>query len=176
LQRTSDASAAIQRRVSPDVMKFLFAGGVSYVVNQIALVALYEYAFSGVTHSWGTVIGGVNLALLISSAIAVEIAIVARFAINDGWTFRHRRDKSFRRRFVQSNFGSLWSPVISLACVNILTPAFGIDYLISNSIGVALGMTWNWIWSSKVVWRDNGTPVQLEGEVVPVTASGKSAS
>lgn len=143
----------IQERTSSTLAKFLLAGGISYVVNQAALFTLYEIAFSGVRHSADTIIGGVNPALLLASIIAVEIAIVARFFLNDAWTFRDRRDQPLVRRFVQSNVSSLGSPIVAVLAVNILTPVFGINYLIANTIGVALGLGWNWVWSTRVVWR-----------------------
>ncbi|MBI5287947.1 MAG: GtrA family protein [Chloroflexi bacterium] len=147
------AMKQLERWLSPELVKFLVVGGISYLVNQAALVLMYEWIFAGVTRARHTSLGTVNLALLVSSIVAVEIAIIARFLLNDGWTFRHRREKPFVHRFVQSNFGSFGSPLIALCAVNILTPVFGINYLVSNSIGIVLGMAWNWGWSTRVVWR-----------------------
>jgi len=143
----------LERWLSPELTKFLVVGGISYLVNQAALVVTYEQILAGVTRSLHTSLGTVDLALLCASIVAVEIAIIARFLLNDGWTFRHRREKPFVRRFVESNFGSFGSPLISLATLNLLTPVFGINYLVSNSIGVLLGLAWNWGWSTRVVWR-----------------------
>jgi putative flippase GtrA len=151
--------ARFDRWTSSQLAKFLIAGGISYVVNQIALVVLYEIVFGGMRRSADTFIGGLNPALLVSSIIAVEIAIIARFLINDMWTFRDRRDAPLVRRFVTSNVSSLGSPLISIAVVNILTPVFGINYLVANTIGVALGFGWNYVWSTKVVWRDKPTKI-----------------
>ena len=157
----------IQERTSSTLAKFLIAGGVSYLVNQAALFAFYEFVLSGMRHSADTIIGGVNPALLIASIIAVEIAIVARFFLNDAWTFRDRRDQPLAHRFVQSNVSSLGSPAVAVLAVNVLTPVFGINYLVANTIGVALGLGWNWAWSTRVVWRQppiDMVPVPLSGE------------
>lgn len=143
----------LERLLAAEGTKFLIVGGVSYVVNAIALYAFYEHILAGVSRSVETPFGGFNLALFVASAIAVEIAIIVRFLLNDGWTFRDRREKSLRRRFAQSNITSLGSPLISILCVNVLTPIFGGSYQIALSIGVLLGLAWNWTWSSKVVWR-----------------------
>jgi putative flippase GtrA len=160
--------AALRSALSAEMVKFLIVGGVSFVVNQLALALMYEGVFAAVTRGLDTPFGSFNLALFAASVIAVEIAIVARFLMNDGWTFRNRREKPLRQRFVESNLGSFGSPLISLACVNILTPVFGIPYLISNAIGVALGLAWNWGWSSRVVWKDVGEPG--DAAAVPVRA------
>lgn len=144
--------------------KFLIAGAVSYVVNQIALIVLYEVVFADMRHSTDTLFGKLNPALLVSSIIAVEIAIIARFLINDAWTFRDRRDAPFVRRFVTSNVSSFGSPLISIAVVNVLTPVFGVNYLVANTIGVALGFFWNYVWSTKVVWKDKPTEIIAVGD------------
>ena len=124
-------------------------GGISYIFNQALLVLFYDGALASVPR------GAFNGPLLVASATALELSILVRFALNDVWTFRDRREKSFAARFYQSNFTSFGSPLIALAAVNVLTPVFGISYLISNSIGILLGLAWNWFCSVKIVWRSN---------------------
>jgi putative flippase GtrA len=128
------------------MLRFLIAGGVAFVVNQALLVAFYE---------------GTGLGLLAASVLALEASIVVRFAINDRWTFRTRCERSLWRRFCQSNLTSFGSPLIALACVNLLTPLLGISYVLANSIGIALGLAWNWAWSSRVVWREGQTAARI---------------
>ena len=95
--------------------------------------------------------------LLLASLLAMELSILVRFALNDAWTFRGRGGSSFVTRLVQSNVSSLGSPVIALGCLNLMTPLLGISYLIANSLGIALGLAWNWAWSSRVIWRLEAT-------------------
>ena len=139
--------------ISSTLVRFLVVGGISYVVNQAALFGLYD----GVLHTMAErhigALGAVDTGLLVASVLAVELSILVRFVLNDRWTFRARCSQTFTRRLWQSNVSSLASPVISLAAVNLLTPVLGISYLVSNSIGIAIGLTWNWVWSSRVVWR-----------------------
>ena len=138
--------------------RFLVVGGVSYVVNQVLLFILYDHAFTSVPRGGERLASAVDLALLLASMIALEVSIIVRFALNDRWTFRDRRTKSFAARFYQSNFTSFGGPLISLATVNILTPQFGVSYLISNSLGILLGLAWNWFWSTRLVWATGRTP------------------
>jgi putative flippase GtrA len=77
-----------------------------------------------------------------------------RFWLNDAWTFRGRCRKHLATRLYQFNLSSLGSPLIALACVNLLTPWFGVSYLIANSLGIAVGLVWNWGWAN-VVWRSS---------------------
>jgi putative flippase GtrA len=124
----------------------------------VLLIALYDGAFASLPRGEGGLANAVDLPLLLASIIALEVSIIVRFALNDWWTFRDRRTKPLAARFYQSNFTSFGSPLISLATVNILTPYFGVSYLISNSLGILLGLAWNWFWSTRLVWATGQTP------------------
>jgi dolichol-phosphate mannosyltransferase len=143
---------------SSTLARFLVVGGVSYVVNQVLLLALYDGAFASLPRGGEGLAGAFDLSLLLASIIALEVSILIRFALNDWWTFRDRRTKSLATRFYQSNFTSFGAPLICLAAVNILTPYFGVGYLISNSLGILLGLAWNWFWSTRLVWATDRTP------------------
>jgi putative flippase GtrA len=141
------------------LVRFLLVGGLSYVVNQALLVVLYDGALASMSRG-----GAFDAPLLLASAVALEVSILVRFALNDVWTFRDRRGKSFIVRFYQSNFTSFGSPLICLAVVNVLTPVFGVNYLLSNSLGILLGLAWNWFSSVLFVWKaDQHTLSQQRG-------------
>jgi putative flippase GtrA len=138
--------------------RFLLVGGISYVVNQALLFVLYDRAFVSLPKGGERLADAIDLPLLLASVIALEVSILVRFALNDRWTFRDRCGKSLAARFYQSNFTSFGGPLISLAAVNILTPHFGVSYLISNSLGILLGLAWNWFWSTRLVWATARPP------------------
>ncbi len=146
-------NAGARRLAGSTLGRFLVVGGVSYVVNQAALALLYERLLASVSRNAATALGGINLGLLVASVVALELSIVVRFVLNDRWTFGERPQRPLVRRFYESNAGSLAAVVIALLAVNLLAPVLGISYLISNSIGIALGLVWNWLWSNLVVWR-----------------------
>jgi putative flippase GtrA len=138
--------------------RFLVVGGVSYAVNQALLFLLYEQVFGTQDVLNFGPLRHVDGGLLLASLLAIELSILVRFALNDAWTFRGRGGSSFMTRLVQSNLSSFAGPVIALGCLNLVTPLLGISYLIANSFGIALGLAWNWAWSSRVIWRlDAGT-------------------
>ena len=83
---------------------------------------------------------------------------MVRFGLNDRWTFRSRCGRPLWQRFYSSNLSSFGGPLIALACVNLLTPALGVSYLIANSIGITLGLAWNWLCSNRLVWADRAAP------------------
>ena len=144
------------------VLRFLVAGGLSYVVNQAFLYAFVEHIFIGIT---GDLLRFLSARLLLSSLAALEISILVRFYLNDRWTFRGRYERPFLVRLYQSNLGAFGGPLITLATVNMLTPLMGISYLLTNSLGILLGLVWNWLWSNHVVWSRQDS-VERRGEEV----------
>jgi len=139
--------------VSPTLKRFLLVGGASYLVNQGTLLLLYDLIFTGISRSTTVGFLTLDLALAVASVAALQLSVLVRFALNDLWTFRNRCSLSLMRRFFLFQLSSLGSPVVALLVVNVLTPQFGISYLISNSIGILLGLSLNWYCSSRVVWR-----------------------
>ena len=150
----------MRRVLSPTLGRFLVVGAVSYLVNQSLLLLLYNYALARLPHQDSVTHGRIDPALLLASIMAVEVSILVRFALNDRWTFRDRCSKPFVERFYQFQISSFASPLISLTAVNVLTPQLGVSYLISNSLGILLGLAWNWFWSNRFVWGPVG-PVPL---------------
>lgn len=150
-------------------VRFLVVGGVAYVVNQVLLFLLYDGALASLPRGGEGLAKAVDWPLLLASSSALEVSIIVRFVLNDRWTFHDRHAKPLAARFYQSNFTSFGGPLIPLATVNILTPYFGVGYLISNSLGILLGLAWNWFWSTRLVWPSGRTPSQS-------TASGRWGS
>ena len=145
-------------------VRFLAAGGISYLVNELALFLLYEHALA--PRRVETPVGHLDAGLLVAPIVALEISILVRFALNDGWTFRDRRDEPFGRRLYESNLGSLAAPLIAIAAVNTLTPMLGVSYLLASSLGILFGLAWNWTWSSNVVWRERMQPAHATPAVI----------
>lgn len=139
-------------------VKFLIVGTIGFVIGTTVLIILYDtqtfplpakftpWQILGLKHP--------DFRLFISSVIAVETSIISNFLWHENWTFRWRPKRGpAPLRFARFNVVAVVSPIIQVATVNILTPFFGIYYLISNAIGVLFGLSWNWLWNSKVIWR-----------------------
>ena len=144
-------------------VKFLIVGGMGFVINQFFLFLFYDsplfWFFPDKHTHWDLlVITAGDARLLISSILAVELAIVFQFNAHERWTFRHRPRKGWiGGRFVKFNASSAVSPIIVVLCTNVLTPVLdntfgGLSPYISNGIGVLLGFTWNWGLTTLVIW------------------------
>lgn len=140
-------------------VKFIVVGVIGFIINTLLLYLFYDsplfFFLPPKFTPWGIFgLSHPDFRLFIASVLAVEGAIVSNFLWHENWTFR-KRQKIGRvvTRFWQFNITALGSPVITVATVNILTPYFGIYYLVSNAIGVLLGMTWNYILNTRIIWR-----------------------
>ncbi len=142
--------------ISPEFLKFLLVGGVAFVINQAALLLLYDilpvlpardsgFDFGLFTHP--------DIRLLLASALAVEVAIVFKFYALENWTFRDRPRRGWGPiRFLQFNVTSIVGPIIIVSTVNVLTPVFGISPYVSLTIGTLAGFLVNWAFSAYLIW------------------------
>ena len=157
-QRNGLSVPLLGRAASLRFVRFLVVGAIGYLVNQLVLFTLYDSGLpTGLPnhgdrwHFWSLTIRDPRL--LISSVIAIELSIASNFLWHQLWTFSGRSGGRLAGRFVRFNLTSLGSPAISLFMVNTLTPFFGVNYLVANSLGILLGTAWNWTWASMVIWR-----------------------
>ena len=150
---------------SSTFIKFSIVGAIGYLVNQFFLFLFYDSpAFPFLpekdTNARIVFFTHPDVRLLIATVVAVELAILSNFLWHNLWTFSDRsRRMPMLLRLLTFNVTSIGSPFISVTTVNVLTPNFGINAYIANSIGVALGMTWNWMWNTRLIWRKGKEPV-----------------
>lgn len=92
---------------------------------------------------------------LLSSIIAIEVAVVNNFLLNNLWTFNDRKKKGKRNFFMRLiNWQIARSMTIA---VNFLIlwwlTTLGIYYLISNLIGIIVATGLAYFFSVKWVWK-----------------------
>lgn len=174
------AGRALARRlhIPTTFAKFLVVGGMGFVINQVMLFLLYDSGAFFFLPDKGTDVDfwlyTADAKLLISSIVAVETAIFFQFNAHERWTFRWRRQRDWWPvRFVKFQVSSIVSPVIIVATTNVLTTSFDISPYISNAVGVVLGVSWNWILNSLVIWRDRS---EAQPEEPPPSAQDLSTS
>jgi dolichol-phosphate mannosyltransferase len=124
--------------------KFCLVGASGVLVNMGLLWLLTETA---------------GLFYLVSAAVSIEVSILSNFTLNELWTFRDRRTPGTRplvSRIIKFNLISAAGLTINMVILLTLTEVLGIHYLISNLLGIAGAMTWNftanvrWTWSVKI--------------------------
>jgi dolichol-phosphate mannosyltransferase len=122
--------------------KFLVVGGTGVILNNAALFAFYQM---------------LRLPLVVASALAVTLAIGNNYVLNDRWTFNQTRNMGSLRRFLRFSLVSLASLTITTLILWALVMLMDVQYLVANTVGIALGtgsnfvanLNWTWSGSSK---------------------------
>lgn len=115
----------------PRIIKFALVGGIGVLVNMGILYLLTTYF---------------NVYYVISSLIAIEVSIISNFLLNNFWTWKDRNKKSFMMRFLQYHLSvALAAFLLNWLLLIFLTEVFGVYYLLSNLIGICIGMIFNFI-------------------------------
>jgi dolichol-phosphate mannosyltransferase len=101
----------------------------------------------------------IGLFYLFSSAIAIEIAIIIQFILNDRWTFSERKTKhmkQFLKRILKSNLWRSGGLALNLAILYLLTEYASLYYLISNIFGILCAFILNYVFESRLTWGITG--------------------
>jgi putative flippase GtrA len=117
------------------VARFCLVGATGTGINTAAL-----YVFSR----------GLGLPLPVSSAMAVELAVLSNYLLNDRFTFATRKP-SFKR-LAKFNITSLAGLSVNVAIVWLLA-RHGIYFLAANLVGIAVAVVVNYTFSAAWVWR-----------------------
>ncbi len=122
-------------------LKFCLVGASGVVVNEGLLWLLKQFA---------------GLPLPLASAISIETSIISNFTLNDYLTFRDRRVRGIRAFFMRLgkfNSVSLAGLGINMGTLLALTYLLGVHYLISNLVGIALAVIWNYLVNLRWTWK-----------------------
>jgi dolichol-phosphate mannosyltransferase len=123
------------------LLKFGAVGASGIVVNEGLLWLLTRFA---------------SLQYYISAIFGIEASIISNFILNDYFTFHDRRTiqgKSFPARLLRFNITCLAGAGIQYGLLVLCTSVFGIHYLISNLIGIAVAFFWNYFVNSLWTWK-----------------------
>jgi dolichol-phosphate mannosyltransferase len=119
-------------------VRFFVVGASGVVVNEGILILLTKMGFH----------------YAVSSLFAIELSILNNFALNNAWTWSDRRAGTFGGRLVKYHLvAGFTSFCVNWTLLIFLTRFFGIDYKISNLIGIAAGMVLNFALNHKWTFR-----------------------
>ncbi|MBN2426432.1 MAG: GtrA family protein [Calditrichaceae bacterium] len=150
--------------LNPRTVKFAVVGLSGVLVNMGLLYILTEYA---------------HLFYMVSSVIAIEVSILTNFFMNDLWTWKDRVKQSWIKRIIKYHSVSFGALIANWIALVILTEWFGVYYMISNLIGICLGMVINFVLNDIWTFRDSGAKDSLNkvykkhGDVMKSLESGK---
>jgi putative flippase GtrA len=115
-------------------LRFAIVGGMGAIVNT---------AFLYVLHRW------LGLPLVTASALAVELAVVHNYLLNDWWTFAVRAPSI--RRFLKFNVSVLGGLVVNVFIVWLLVD-LEVYFLLANGLGIGAAFAVNFLSSAGWVW------------------------
>lgn len=123
------------------LIKFVCVGGSGLVVNMGLLYLLTEK---------------LSVPYKVSSIIAIETSILSNFFLNNFWTWQERRGSAFFQRMLRYHISVLISAfLINWIFLVLFTEWFGLYYLVSNFIGIALGTLANFILNDKWTFKES---------------------
>jgi putative flippase GtrA len=163
---------AVRYHLPRTLVKFLVVGGAAFLIYQFALFVLYDTPLMWFFPEKGTEVdfGPFTIPdarLLISSIVAIELAVLFQFNSHERWTFRHRpREGWIGVRFLKFNLSSIVSPTIIVVTTNALTAIAGWPPYFSAAIGVLLGFAWNWTVGTRIIWP------HARASILPGAAAG----
>lgn len=134
------ADARMQEIIHGFFGKFLVVGTIGFIINTIVLEGMVRFGFHPV----------------MGSLVGAEMAIISNFILNNRWTFKERKISGKRQVFklIQFNTASVGAILIQAGTVFAGTVFFGVSsYRIFYVLGVGIGLIWNYIMYSKVIWR-----------------------
>jgi len=90
----------------------------------------------------------------ISSLFAIELSILSNFALNNAWTWSDRQTGTFGHRLLKYHLvAGFTSFCVNWTLLIFLTRFFGVDYRLSNLIGIAAATVLNYILNHKWTFR-----------------------
>ncbi len=127
-------------RLGPFI-RFGCVGALGVLVNNVALVVLHYWA---------------GLQYLVAATIAVELAIVHNYALNELWSFsKFRRSirSSWVTRFGKFQLVSIGGMAINLGILFVLRGLMALPLLPSNIAGIAGAVVYNYAANKLWTWR-----------------------
>ena len=89
---------------------------------------------------------------LYASVVAIELSIISNFLLNDYWTFRERRHGHIAVRMLKFNALMIVGLLVNLLILYAGTELAGINYAVSNLVGIAGAFVVRYWLSVKYAW------------------------
>lgn len=130
-----------KRLVRGPFKKFMVVGVLGFIINTLILEM--------------TVASG--LSPVLGSILGAECAIISNFIFNNSWTFKQKKISGGQQllgKFIEFNGTSFGAIIIQASTIYLGTRLTGIaTYRYYYLFGVGLGIVWNYIMYSRVIWK-----------------------
>ncbi len=130
-------------RLAQRFQKFLVVGAIGLAVNQLALWIMR---------------GKLDIALYVSSPVAIFLSMIVTFTLNEIWTWHDRGSGPLIHRI------GLYFPInmvgllINYLVLQLLVDHTGVHYLLANLVGAGIAAIWNFLVNNSITWREQRGP------------------
>jgi len=136
-----------------DFIRFGIVGSIGFVVSEIFIYAVH---------------GKLALAKWLALVIGNEAGLLTTFIFHETWTYKNanHRHKNLIRKLIHFHM-SAWSGVAIIISIGLFgTHVFGINIYVSQAIGSAVAMIWNYFWTKYFIFKGNTPKVLLDPEAI----------
>ena len=126
------------KRILRQIVRFIFAGFVSFLVDYGALVLLTE--FLGVYY-------------FLSASISFSVSLIINYILNMKYVFIGRKDISRRKEIVGFVSLSMVGLILNQIVLGVLVEIYNLYYMFAKIIATGIVMVWNYV-SRKIFLED----------------------
>lgn len=146
--------ARIRFRNSEEFVKYCFVGASGVLFNLGFYLLFTRIMFMSPTSA---------------SPMAIEISILSNFLLNHLWTFRVRHSAGhLARKFVKFHLVAGASGVLNYLVFLLLFRSLGVNDILANLTGIAIGTVFNYVFNSFWTWRRTDEVVSEVSVVEPL--------
>ncbi len=132
------------RLTASDFLRFVVIGFCGFLTNYIVLIVLFDL---------------IKLPILAAQIVGAEIALLTTFTGNNYWAFRDHHHISVRKKLLKYHVTSGAAICITTTTVVLLVRYGHLYYGLALVIAAAIGMIWNYLFNSKVIFKKLRKPL-----------------
>lgn len=118
------------------VIRYLFTGGVSYLIELVLLVLFTQ---------------GLHIWYLYSNIISSVISLFVAYVINNYWTFQSKKIRM--KKIVLLLVIHICNMAIGSALLYMFTTLLGIFYVLSKILTTCMSCVWNYFISKHIIYK-----------------------
>jgi dolichol-phosphate mannosyltransferase len=94
-----------------------------------------------------------RLHYLIAGPLAIELAFLSNYALNNSWTFADRRSDLLSTGLLRCQIVSGGGLLLNLVVLHLCVSQLGLPSIVGNLIGIGIATAWNFSLSLGWTWR-----------------------
>lgn len=140
---------AYNKLFAHELVRFIFVGGMGFVINFIMLALLY--GILGLLHP-------------VSAAISIEVALLATFWGNNFWAFVGHHHIPVREKLIKFHATAGIGAGINYGCQIVLVDYLHAYFGLGLVVGSLAGLVWNYTMNKKIIFKVQQEPAdELDG-------------